>query len=188
MGIFSRGAAVPPPPLDLPYDPTSLEGLAARWMRWVAGIGPMHNPISDTTGDDAAIDQPGDVWFLAGTFGGAATRRVTVPAGVPILLPAFNMWQFPTADPPEPVPGAFGRVELDATPVETVLVSTPVPFLVQGARLNPVTRTRKPLPAVVTGWWALIDPLAPGEHLLHATGGDGGGFEVDVTVHLTVAP
>lgn len=188
MGLFSRGGTEPPAPLDLPYHPMSLEGLAARWVRWVAGIGPMHNPIDDRTGEDAAIDQPGDVWFLAGTFGGAATRWVTVTAGVPVFLPAFNIWEFPASGAAERVPGAFGRVELDATPVRTVQVSTPVPFLVQGARFNPVTQTRKPVPAVVTGVWALVDPPAPGEHLLRATGGDGAGFEVDLTVHLSVTP
>lgn len=186
MGIFSRGKTDPPAPLDLPYDPMSHEGLAARWMRWVAGIGPLHNPIADSTGEDAAIDQPGDVWFLAGTFGGPATRQVSVPAGVPIFLPAFNIWEYPADGPAEPLPGAFGQVELDGVPVDTAVVSTPVPFVVQGARLNPVTRSRKPIPVVVTGWWALIDPPAPGAHMLHAAGGDGRGFELDLTVHLTV--
>ena len=188
MGLFSRRGAEPPAPLDLPYHPMSLEGLAARWVRWVAGIGPMQNPIDDRTGENASIDQPGDVWFLAGTFGVAATRRVTVPAGVPVFLPAFNTWEFPASGAPQPVPGAFGRMELDAMPLQTVQVSTPVPFLVQGARSNPVTRSRRPVPAVVTGWWALVDPPAPGEHLLRATGGDGAGFRVDLTVHLNVTP
>ncbi len=67
-------------------------------------------------------------------------------------------------------------------------MSTPVPFMVQGSRFNPVTQTREPLRAVVTGWWVLVKPPAPGEPLLRATGGDGAAFEVDGAVHLSVIP
>jgi hypothetical protein len=82
MSIFSdlfggAGRQVQP----LPYHPTSPEGLAARWVRWVAGVGPLRNPVADGTGEHAAIDQPDDVWFLAGTFGGEVERRCSIPAG-----------------------------------------------------------------------------------------------------------
>lgn len=70
----------------------SLDGLAARWVRWAASVGPMHNPISDTTGEDAELGQPDDVRFLAGAFGTSGTRAVQVPAGVPIFVPAFSVW------------------------------------------------------------------------------------------------
>lgn len=188
MGLFSRRSPDAPAPLDLPYEPSSLDGLAARWVRWVAAIGPMHNPISDTTGEDAAIGQPDDVWFLAGTFGGSATRSVSVPAGVRLFLPAVNVWYFPATGPAAPLPDAFGSVELDGAPVSTVVISTPLPFVVEGARFNPVTQTRKPIPVTVTGQWASIAPPAVGEHVLRVTGGDGHGFQLDLTVQLTVTP
>lgn len=186
MGLFSRGSAEPPAALDLPYDPVSHDGLAARWVRWAASVGIMHNPISDTTGEDAAIGQPDDVWFLAGTFGTAATRTITVPAGVPLFLPAINMWFFPATGPAEPLGDAFGQVQLDGEDIATVAIATPVPFLVEGARFNPVTQTRKPIPTTVSGIWAFVEPPARGEHVLRVTGGDGHGFELDLTVRLTV--
>jgi hypothetical protein len=48
--------------------------LAARWLQWVRSIKPNRSPVSDTTGLFAAEAQPQDVWFLAGTFGGAVKR------------------------------------------------------------------------------------------------------------------
>ncbi|MCB2175675.1 MAG: hypothetical protein KQH57_07700 [Actinomycetales bacterium] len=186
MGLFSRGRTDGSEPLDLPYDPGSAEGLAARWTRWGAGIGPMHSPFTDPTGEDAALDQPADVWFLAGTFGGSADRAVTVPAGRPIFLPAVNMWDFPAYGPLEDLPRSYGSAELDDEPVEPIWISTPVPFLVAGARLNLVTKSRKPVPTVVAGWWVHMPPPLPGPHLLHVTGGDGHGFTLDLTFRLTV--
>src|SRR3954467_5116502 len=91
-------------PVELPYPPASPEGLAARWVRWVAGIGPMHNPIGDTTGADAGLNQPDDVWFLAGTFGDDVERRCNVPTDRPLFLPVFNMWHVPADGPPQPLP------------------------------------------------------------------------------------
>src|SRR5690349_20598448 len=117
MSIFSdlfggAGRQVKP----LPYHPTSPEGLAARWVRWVAGVGPMNNPVADRTGAHAAIDQPDDVWFLAGTFGGGVERRCTVPAGRPLFFPAFNMWHRYADQPPPHLPRAHGDLVVDAVP------------------------------------------------------------------------
>lgn len=112
--LFGSGGQQAAP---LPYDPQSPEGLAARWTRWVAGLGPMHNPVSDRTGADAAIDQPDDV---------------------------------------------------------------------AGARLNPVTRSHKPIQMTVWGLWATIDALPEGAHTLRITGGLGAEFALAVTYHLDI--
>ncbi|AGZ45758.1 hypothetical protein [Actinoplanes friuliensis] len=188
MSMFSRlfgggGRSVAP----LPYPPMSPEGLAARWVRWVAGIGPVRNPVGDDSGLYADINQPDDVWFLAGTFGDNAERSCPVPAGRPLFFPAFNMWHWPAQGPPSSMPHAFGTLLVDGRPYELDVIATPIPFEVAGAALNPVTRTKARIPTTVWGIWRKLDPLPPGPHVVQFSGGDGHGFTVNVTYHLMVA-
>jgi hypothetical protein len=67
---------------------------AAEWWKWVYSIpcttALCPNPVIETTGDYGVVGQHGDVWFLAGTFGGTATRHVYVPEGSPIFFPVVN--------------------------------------------------------------------------------------------------
>ena len=172
-------------PAPLPFAPGSVEELAARWVRWVAGVGPVRSPIGDTTGGDAGVDQPDDVFFLAGTFGGTVHRRCAVPAGRPLFLPAVNMWQ--VGDEPAPVlEEGFGHVLVDARPVALEAVAT-IPFEVAGALLNPVTRSRRAVPVTVWGLWAHVAALDAGTHEVRVEGGDGHGFEVGAVYTLDVA-
>lgn len=180
--LGARRAAVP-----LPYADGSSQLLAARWVRWAASTGPVRNPIADSTGQYAGVNQPDDTWFLAGTFGGETVRSCTIPAGRPIFLPAFNMWHRHATGAPPHLPKAFGELTVDGIPTELDIIATPTPFEVAGAGLNPVTTTRKPIPMTVWGLWRRLDPLTPGKHLLHVHGGDGYGFTVHVTYHLNVA-
>jgi hypothetical protein len=173
-----------PDPEPLPYAPDSPEGLAARWVQWVASASALHNPVADETGEDAAGNQPDDVWFLAGSYGETLERRCTVPTGRGLFVPVFTMWTVPGDGPPEPVSDADGHLNLDGEPIEPDVVSTPVAFVVAGARMNGVTRTKRPTPTTVWGLWKLLPPLAPGEHELRVLGSDGHGFVVDVRYHL----
>jgi hypothetical protein len=187
VSIFTRmfGGGQRPAAI-LPYTTDSPEGLAARWVRWVAGVGPLHNPVGDTTGADAGVNQPDDVWFLAGTFGGDVERRCAVPAGTSLFLPAFNMWHHHADGPPPDLPRAFGELVVDGSSIELDTITTPVPFEVVGVRLNPVTRTSKPMLMTVWGIWKRLDPLPAGQHVLRFAGGDGHGFTVCATYHLSV--
>ena len=185
MSFLSRrsGSEVP----ALPYDPRSPEGLAARWVQWVAAAGPLKNPVADETGEHAAGNQPDDVWFLAGSYGERVERRCAVPAGRDLFLPAFNMWHVGDDGPPPVMERASGTVVLDGQLIEPDVIATPVPFTVAGARLNGVTRTKRAVPTTVWGLWTLIPALSPGQHQLRATGGDGYGFSVDVGYRLLVS-
>lgn len=186
MPLFSRRSATPADVPALPYDPRSPEGLAARWVQWVASIGPVKNPLTDDTGEYAGVNQPEDVWFLAGSSGERMVRQCFVSAGRELFMPAFNMWEV-TATGPAPVfEDGWGSVTLDGAECPLAEIATPEPFVVAGARLNGVTNSRTSLPLVVWGLWALIGPVAPGLHEVRARGGDGHGFEVDVTYRLTV--
>jgi hypothetical protein len=187
MSFFSRkgpGAEQVP---ALPYDPRSPEGLAARWVQWVAAAGPLKNPVADETGEHAAVNQPDDIWFLAGSYGERVERRCVVPDGRDLFLPAFNMWHAGADGPPPVMERASGTIVLDGKLLEPDVIATPVPFTVAGARLNGVTRSKRAVPTTVWGLWKRIPALAPGQHQLRVTGGDGYGFTVDVSYRLTVS-
>ena len=172
----------------LPYHPQSPEGLAARWVQWVAAAGPVKNPVEDETGEHAAHNQPEDVWFLAGTSGKRMQRQCVVPVGRDLFLPAFCFWEWPAAGPPNVLEGPTGSLVVDEVSVEPDEISTPVPFTVAGARLNGVTGRRKPVPVTVWGLWKRVPALPAGEHHLRAVGTDGYGFTADISYRLLVTP
>jgi hypothetical protein len=182
--LFRKSAQ--PEAAALPYDPRSPEGLAARWVQWVAAAGPVKDPIDDDTGEYAANNQPDDVWFLAGTYGKTMTRSCAVPADRDLFLPVFNMWTSPADGPPEAVDGVSASLVVDGVPLQPDLIATPQPFTVAGARLNGVTGRKSPQPVTVWGLWKLIPALAPGEHELRAVGGVGSAFVVDIRYRLVV--
>ena len=91
----------------IPFPRHSIEGLAARWVQWGAATNYDCNPIADETGSCADAEQPEDVWFLAGCFGGTVNRTCTIPANKKIFFPVFNIWMKVS------VPGLFRVVATD---------------------------------------------------------------------------
>jgi len=65
-----------------------------EWWRWALSIPNSLNPVIDETGRYSHVNQPADVWFLAGRFAGEdkhlPRRRSTLPAGRSILIPILN--------------------------------------------------------------------------------------------------
>ena len=170
----------------IPYVSYSPEGMAARWLRWAASVTSMRSPVSDTTGKWAGFNQPDDVWFLAGSFGATVERRCSIPAGRPLFLPAVNKWYVQAYGPPPGVDRAFGKVVVDGKDLLAEEVSTPIPFEVAGAWANSVNQTSRPVPMTVWGLWKYLEPLPTGAHTLRIVGGDGYGFRLAVTYHVTV--
>lgn len=182
--LFGRSSG----PAPLPYPPTSPEGLVARWVRWVAAHGPTTNPVRDTTGEHAGHHQPDDVWFLAGTYGGAVERRCAVPAGRPLFFPTFNMWRVGAGPGDLPVvSGATGHAQLDGVPVAVAAIGTPTPFEVRGVLGNGVTARSRPYPVTCWGLWAGLPPLPPGAHEVTFGGTDGGRFWVEAQYRLVAS-
>src|SRR5262249_56510522 len=72
---------------------------AAAWWQWGLGAPKDKNPISDRTGKFADRGQSGPVWFLAGTFGGKATRTCSVPAGKALFFPVVIQGQGGPCEP-----------------------------------------------------------------------------------------
>ncbi|WP_341719543.1 hypothetical protein QQG74_07385 [Micromonospora sp. FIMYZ51] len=169
---------------DLRWD---LAELAARWVRWVAAHRQPNNPIKDRTGRDAGRHQPDDVWFLAGTFGGAVTRQCVVPAGRTLFFPAFCWWEVGrTAEPAEPWAEASGFAQLDGAQLPLYPVGSPASFPVRGFFNNVVTDWPWPMQVSCWGLWSLVPPPSPGMHQLSFGGTDGHGFQVEAQYQLDV--
>jgi hypothetical protein len=77
------------PPNSKPYG-LSYGEWGAEWWKWAIGIPLEENPLLDETGESADVDQAGPVWFLAGNFGGATERTITVPVGKALFFPIIN--------------------------------------------------------------------------------------------------
>ena len=77
-------------PASSPYG-VSLPEWSRRWWRWLLSTPKSINPINDKTGEFSFQSQNDpNVWFLAGTFGGLAIRKCTIPRGKAILFPIIN--------------------------------------------------------------------------------------------------
>jgi hypothetical protein len=79
---------------DRPYGKTYGQW-TVEWWRWALGTPVSVNPVVDTTGKYADVNQPSkDVWFLAGKFGSESRvfpqRECTLPADRSILFPVIN--------------------------------------------------------------------------------------------------
>ena len=63
---------------------------SARWWQWTLSIPAATNPILDETGANCTEGQIGQVWFLAGSFGGTFDRVCTVPPGKALFFVILN--------------------------------------------------------------------------------------------------
>src|SRR5262245_25784902 len=89
-GLVACGSPDPAPPTQT-ASPTraavSWDQMQGRWWSWAATEPEDTNPVADATGKFCDRNQPDDIWFLAGTFGGKAQRRCSVPADRLIVVP-----------------------------------------------------------------------------------------------------
>src|SRR5215475_1055523 len=70
----------------------SASHLATSWWKWALETPASENPLTDTTGQFAAVNQSGRVWFLAGNTGSTTVRTVTVPSGKALFFPIVNVF------------------------------------------------------------------------------------------------
>jgi len=159
--------------------------MQARWWEWAAAEPVETNPVADRTGEHCARNQPSDVWFLAGTFGGQAQRRCTVPLGMRIVAPAINRVSGNADDCRTYMADAAGAIQLDGVQVSLERIEHESITFVAGPG-NPVTDTSGKTRGEACGLWARIDPPSAGEHKVRIHG-KSGTFELDVTYTLVVA-
>jgi len=185
--------------------------LSAEWWQWVFSIPASVNPVLDETGVNCVVGQRGDVWFLAGSFGGAVTRTCSVPEGKVLFFPVINSSQFNS-------PNACGQAEsltvkeMRAFADAFIDGATRISVTLDGRPVRNIQRVRSEVfevslptdniyvffgvtpcdggvysPAVDDGYYARLDSLRAGEHVLHIHGEIPPiSLVVDVTYNLTV--
>ncbi|MFJ4777930.1 hypothetical protein [Streptomyces sp. NPDC088762] len=132
------------------------------------------SPVSDRTGENAGWNQPDDLWFLAGTYGGRVVRRSTIPSDRPLFFPVLNMEHNRFYSK---TPLTMGVVEATAA-----LNGVPLPLQEFSAQFRTRWLTRR----FTWGVWAGVAPLRPGQYVLEIKAAADNGFWIDTTYHLEV--
>jgi len=181
MGWIAPPQQPPPPPAAptleknwIPAD-AGVAGISQstwseRWWQW-AGRFPNNNelPYRDPDGRRCAQFQETDgaVWFLAGTDGNfEAVRSCRIPAGKHLFVPLIN-WFAAEGDCARKIGEAkrfgdhvlTGLVILDGRPIgdfRRMRVASGTCFDAFSSRP----------PGATDGYWLMLSPLPPGEHLL----------------------
>lgn len=156
---------------------------SAKWWQWALSIPSTTNPLTDTTGEFCGENQSGNVWFLAGTIGGSATRTCTIPAGKAIFLPIVN--QFDCCESGQTVEDMRKNVTFQIDNV------TSMTFDLDGVHLKNLLnyRAQSPVfsfslpadnffgapagvyePTVSDGYYLMLAPLRKGQHTIDFTG------------------
>lgn len=178
--------------------------LSARWWQWVLSIPARVNPQLDPSGENCGQGQYDDVWFLAATFGGTAERSCTIPAGKPIFFPLINNLAFKPLgsetllDLRQLAGDLIDNVDTLAATIDGVEIPNLKSYRVRSPSFTVIAPSGGLVPPgyasvpgntdalVSDGYWLLIPPLKRGSHLLTFRAHTTGGFEVDVTYHLSI--
>ena len=184
--------------------------LAAEWWNWALQFPVATNPLLDSTGASGHLDQSGSIWFLAGTFGGSATRTLTVPKNTSLFFPIINsvFWAPEDGSTEDDVRElanlntdmvSIAELSIDGKPAKHLMrknrfeTSAFLLHLPVGGILDEIDAydPGDRFPAVTDGYWALVRPLRPGNHVIHFRGVAGDPeaplFETEVKYHITVA-
>jgi hypothetical protein len=146
--------------------------LAGRWWKWAMSAPDDRSPVRDTTGEHAAWNQPDDLWFLAGTYGGKVTRTCPLPAARPVFFPVLNIQHTRGhSKTPLTLPVAEAAAHLNGVPLGLSEFS--------GQFRTGIQRR------YAWGLWGAVAPLLPGQYVLEIKADTGQGFRVDTTYHLT---
>ncbi|MET9600456.1 hypothetical protein [Streptomyces sp. NPDC006459] len=130
------------------------------------------SPVGDETGEHAGWNQPDDLWFLAGTYGGRVERRCAIPSDRPLFFPVLNMQHSRFY---AKTPQTMGVVKATAD-----LNGVPLPLREFSAQFRTRWLTRR----FTWGIWAAVAPLTPGQYVLEIKATAHNGFCVDTTYHL----
>ncbi|WP_285781292.1 signal protein [Microbispora sp. NBRC 16548] len=160
-----------------------VESIQGRWWTWASSEAESTNPVADDTGEFCDRNQPEDVWFLAGTFGGTVRRTCALPSGRPVVFPLVNLVGS-QADCEDFMVTAKGGAVLDGRPARPERMEEE-DVAVTGVADNPLTGVEGTESFYACGLWVRLQPLRPGRHTL-TIHGSSGGFRVGADYTLIV--
>jgi len=194
--------------------PGDVDKSGAAWWQWVLSIPVDENPLLDTTGEKCMVGQRGDVWYLAGTFGAPTViRNCTVPAGTAFFVPVINFVNIDTPNVCGQGPDRIPVSDLRAAVAPLIDGATNLSITVDGAAVNNMRRIKSGVfavtlpddnlfdapcafaggvppgvysPAIDDGYYAQVNALSAGPHVVHFHAESSGGFTLDVTYILDV--
>jgi hypothetical protein len=185
-------------PHGTPQGQKTYDKHAEGWLKWAMKLPWSTGPINDPTGEQCDLGQSGSVWYLAGTSGGPVTRSCDIPKNKALYFPLINQWMIPPAervDAPEEMAEFIAFAEhyfpakrdatcsltlrLDGEDLradtaeldEELWLAIYEPFKVKVNADNYAGRPGGKLPAaLIAGHYAMLRPLAPGDHTLEFGG------------------
>jgi hypothetical protein len=163
----------------------------ADWWNWAVAEPAGKDPLTDTTGANATLNQSGPVFFVGGqgaAANGAVSRSFDVPGGKYLLVPLVNVLVAAGPDP------NFSSTKEEAEKYVTQAAKLDQLFAtLDGQAIPDLASHREPSPTNFTitfadknvtglgpgtfndansdGYWLMFNPLAPGNHTLHFGGG-----------------
>ena len=173
-----------------------------RWVKWCLEQPIETNPAMDATGRNCCQNQSGPVWFLAGTFGGPATRKCTLPMEKAIMFPVIEKECSFAEDKDISTEADLISRTTDQTSNISHLEAS-----VDGVTLQDLRRYRVqthvfdlvfpknnvysvqegPTRATSNGFWVFLEPLCVGEHKIYFKGVHRHpDFHTEVTYHLHI--
>ncbi|GAA0956848.1 signal protein [Actinocorallia libanotica] len=180
LGGCAHTGQVTPSSTAAALDPAVVQG---AWWSWAAAAPAGRNPVEDETGEHCAVNQPSGMWFLAGTFGGRAVRKCTVPSARNLVAPLVNRIAS-EQECADLLDSATGQLKVDGV-ARPVLRWKGSRITVNGVADNPVTRRAGVFETYGCGLWAETGALEPGRHKVTIRGTDGD-FRIAVDYHLLV--
>ena len=195
LSLLAVTAACTPDPAANAPSPSSavrdqvrpgFEDLQARWWNWAAGQPSATNQVTDHTGEFCALDQTGDRWLLAGSFGTTEERTCTVPEGRSLAGPGVTRLVGGESDCRDFLAKASAEVIFDGNEVPLSRVPF-TQFALRGVAGNPASSGAGTQLAHGCGLWFEIPHPGVGPHELTIRG-QASELSVQVTYHLVVAP
>ncbi len=193
----AHGAALPAGSI---VEGKTIADWTAEWWQWALSFPEANNPLLDTDGGSAGLGDMGSVFFLAGSFNSGPTKRYfAVPSDKYILIPVFNAFfageDEGTADEQQARLEEFVQ---SVTELHATVNGMSIPNLFSHREISPVfdlTLAADNIfgapagtysPSTSDGYWLMLEPLGPGNHVINfggsSTGGGGlGEFSLDIT-------
>jgi hypothetical protein len=173
-----------------------------RWVKWCLEQSIETNPAKDMTGKNCCQNQSGPVWFLAGTFGGSATRNCTIPMEKAIMFPILEK-ECSFAEDKDITTEAdlISRTTDQTSHISHMEASIDGVTLQNLGRYRVQTRVfdivfpknnvyyvqEGPTRATSNGFWVFLEPLSAGEHKIYFKGVHGQpDFQTEVIYHLFI--